>query len=148
MWKEPALAIAALLTFGLNGRPQEKSPSDFKIPPEEASRKNPVATTASAMVVGKKRYGLDCAVCHGIKGDGKGDVVDELKLKLRDWRDPASLKDFTDGDLFYIITKGNGAMPGEVERAKPDEIWQTVIYIRSLGQSEPSAKPKDTKPTS
>ena len=86
-------------------------------------------------------YAEKCAVCHGTEGDGKGDVVNELKLKLRDWRDPTALKDFTDGELFCTITKGKGAMPGEGDRAKPEQIWQMVIYLRSLAKSEPQGKP-------
>jgi mono/diheme cytochrome c family protein len=146
MWKEAAaIVISMVVSLGLAGRAQEKPSTEFKIPPEEASRKNPIANSPGAIAEGKKRYGSECAVCHGAEGDGKGDVVAELKLKLRDWRDPAALKDFTDGELFYTITKGKGAMPGEGDRAKPEQIWQMVIYLRSLAKSEPQGKP-DAKP--
>jgi mono/diheme cytochrome c family protein len=146
MWKESAIAISMLVSLGLAGRSQEKPPTEFKIPPEEASRKNPLASSPTAIAEGKRRYGTECAVCHGTDGDGKGDVVEELKLKLRDWRDPTALKDLTDGEMFYIINKGKGAMPGEGDRAKPEQIWQMVIYLRSLAKSEPPAKPTDVKP--
>ena len=145
MWKQTALTISMLVSLGA-AQPQEKPPAEFKIPPEEASRKNPLATNPNAIAEGKKRYATECSVCHGTEGDGKGDVVDELKLKLRDWRDPTALKDFTDGQLFYIITKGKGAMPGESDRAKPEQIWQMVIYVRSFARSEPQRKPTDVKP--
>jgi mono/diheme cytochrome c family protein len=145
MWKQTALVISLLLSLGL-AQPQEKPPAKVKIPPEEASRKNPLATSPNAIAEGKRRYGVECAVCHGTEGDGKGDVVNELKLKLRDWRDPTALKDFTDGEIFYIINKGEGAMPGEGDRAKPEQIWQMVIYLRSLASSEPQGKPADVRP--
>ena len=145
MWKQTALVISMRVSLGFV-RSQEKPPAEFKIPPEEASRKNPLATNPNAIAEGKKRYATECSVCHGTEGDGKGDVVDELKLKLRDWRDPTALKDFTDGQMFYIINKGKGAMPGEDDRAKPEQIWQMVIYIRSLAKSAPQAKPTDVKP--
>ena len=45
-------------------------------------------------------------MCHGKDGDGNGDLATDMKLKLLDYRDPASLKDLTDGDLFYIIKNG------------------------------------------
>ena len=55
-------------------------------------------------------------MCHGPKGDGKGDIVDSMKLTMHDWREPASLEGKTDGELFYIITKGKGKMMGEGDR--------------------------------
>jgi mono/diheme cytochrome c family protein len=97
-------------------------------------------------------YGYDCLLCHGKDGDVKGELVESMNLKLRDWRDPEALKPFTDGELFYIITKGKGYMPAEEGRRKPEECWQVVNYIRSLakksaaGKSETAEKPKEEKP--
>jgi mono/diheme cytochrome c family protein len=73
-------------------------------------------------------------MCHGKDGDGKGDLATDMKSKLLDYRDPTSLKDMTDGDLFYIIKNGKGEMTGEGDRSKPDEIWNLVNYVRSLAQ--------------
>jgi mono/diheme cytochrome c family protein len=71
-------------------------------------------------------------MCHGDNGDGKGDVAAEQKLTMRDYRDAASLKTMSDGEIFYIIQKGKGQMPAEGDRAKPDEIWNLVIYLRKM----------------
>ena len=147
MWKETAL-VSALVCLGFVSTPQdskkadqEKAPAEFRVPPEEASRKNPLKTSPNAIAEGKRRYGFECAACHGKEGDGKGDLVEEMKLKLRDWRDPAALKDFTDGEIFYIINKGKGLMTGEEGRVKPEQIWQMVIYLRSLSRNQPQANP-------
>ena len=51
-------------------------------------------------------------MCHGEQGDGKGEVVESMKLTMRDWHDPAALAGITDGEIFYIITKGKGKMMG------------------------------------
>jgi hypothetical protein len=64
-----------------------------------------------------------------------------MKLKLRDWRDPAALKEFTNGGMFYIINKGKGLMMGEEGRLRPEQIWQMVIYLRSLSKNQPHANP-------
>ena len=145
MWKEAALVVSSLVCLGSSGVKAQDKPLDFKVPAEDATRKNPIAVTADAIAEGKKRYALDCAVCHGTDGDGKGDVVDVLKLKLRDWRDSDSLKDFSDGEMFYIISKGKDPMPSEADRVKPEQIWQIVIYIRSL--SKTGAPAKNPKPS-
>ena len=41
-----------------------------------------------------------------------------MKLKVSDFTDPATLKDRTDGELFYIIKVGKGDMPPEGARVK------------------------------
>jgi mono/diheme cytochrome c family protein len=100
-----------------------------------------------AIAEGKRFYGFDCAACHGNDGAGKGDLVESMNLKLRDWRrDPAALKDFTDGDVFYIINKGTGQMSGEEGRVKPEQIWAIVNYIRSLAKNGSPSTTTDDKP--
>ena len=117
----------------------------LKIPPEEAERKNPVKPTQDSIAAGKRFYATQCAMCHGVGGDGKGVLVEPMKLSVRDWRDPASLKDFSDGSLFYILAKGTEKMPGQEGRMKPDEQWNMINYIRSLAKKE-APKPEAKKP--
>lgn len=61
--------LFAVSLAGCQGKPG----TDFKIPPEEASRENPVKPTAALIAEGNQSYlKLDCAVCHGKIGNGKG----------------------------------------------------------------------------
>ena len=78
-------------------------------------------------------------MCHGKDGDGKGEVGADMKLKVSDFTDPATLKDRTDGELFYIIKTGKGDMPPEGARRKTNELWDLVNYVRSLAKKNPSA---------
>jgi mono/diheme cytochrome c family protein len=116
-----------------------------KIPAEAAKVPNPVKPTAASLAAGKKKYGYDCAMCHGKDGDGKGDLAADMKLNLLDYTDPAALKGMTDGELFYIIKNGKGDMPSEGDRAKPEEVWNLVNYVRSLSKNSAS-KPKPPTP--
>ncbi len=119
------------------------TPVPFVIPPEVAKEPNPVKPTAASIAEGKQMYGYDCAMCHGANGNGKGDLAADMKLTLKDFRDAATLKDMTDGEMFYIIQKGKGDMPSEGDRQKPDGIWNMVNYIRSLSKkAQPAAKVK------
>jgi mono/diheme cytochrome c family protein len=106
------------------------------VPAEYVSKVNPVRPTAESQARAKKQYGWDCAMCHGDNGDGKGDVATEQKLTIRDYRDPSSLKGLSDGAMFYVIQHGMGQMPSEGDRAKPDEIWNLVIYLRKMANSQ------------
>ncbi len=134
------LLLAGYLAFAQDA--QKPGAAEFKIPPEASKLANPVKPTPASLSQGKKVYDVDCAVCHGKDGDGKGDLAGDMKSKLPDYRDPAALKDHTDGDLFFIIKNGKGEMPSEGDRAKPDSMWNLVNYIRSFAKSDSSPKPK------
>ena len=115
----------------------------YSIPVDAATKQNPVKPTAESLARGKHQYTIDCAMCHGKEGDGKGDVAADLKLKMHDYTDAATLKDRTDGELFHIITNGKDQMPPEGDRVKPEEIWDMVNYLRSFAKKAiPAAESK------
>lgn len=125
-------------------QPAEKKPAEtqteFKIPPEEAKRENPLKPTADSAAAGAHLYDSQCKMCHGPGGDGKGDLAVEMKLKMRDYRDPEALKGFTDGELFYILTTGKDKMPGQEDRLPSVQKWNLINYLRSLSKKEPPPK--------
>jgi mono/diheme cytochrome c family protein len=136
---KPFFVLLALLLFARSPQQPATTPAAPpaaapSIPPEAARMVNPVKPTAESQIHVKKVYGYDCAMCHGANGNGKGDVVADLKLTLKDYTDPAALKDMSDGELFYIIKNGKGQMPGEGDRAKPDDLWNMVILVRSFSK--------------
>jgi mono/diheme cytochrome c family protein len=131
---KPLLVIPALLLFAPLMQQPPAAPTPSAIPTEAARQTNPVTPTPESLAAAKKMYGYDCAMCHGETGNGKGDVVADLKLSLKDYTDPAALKDMTDGELFYIIKNGKGQMPPEGDRAKPEMLWNMVILVRSFAK--------------
>jgi mono/diheme cytochrome c family protein len=147
------LAAVLLVAFCASAQDTEKpaqasAPTEYKIPPEAVKQINPVKPTPESLARGKKSFGLDCAMCHGTDGDGKGELADapDMKLHMLDYRDPKALKDKTDGELAYIIKNGKGQMPAEGDRAQGDRLWDLVNYVRSLAKKEPAAKAKDQNP--
>lgn len=115
--------------------PQQPAPSGGTAMPADAKTLvNPVKPTPESQAHAKKVWGYDCALCHGANGNGKGDVVAEMKLNLKDYTDPAALKDLTDGEIYYIIKNGKGQMPPEGERCKSEDIWNMVILVRSFSK--------------
>ncbi len=128
------LLFAVLWMMGPQASQQAAAPTAAAIPADAVQMKNPGKSTPESMAHAKKMYGYDCAMCHGENGNGKGDFAVETKLKLKDWTDPAALKDKTDGELYYIISKGQGSMPGEGDRAKPEDMWNMVVMIRSFSK--------------
>lgn len=125
-------------------KPAEKPPANAAAPayhpvPVNAAREvNPVKPTPESVASGKRIYGYDCALCHGASGDGKTNVGKEMKIP--DLSDPATLKSRTDGELHYVIKNGRGEMPLEGDRAKPDQLWDLVNYVRSLSKNKTASE--------
>lgn len=112
---------------------QDAAPPTNTIPADAAAMVNPVHATAESQAHAKTMYGIDCAMCHGDRGDGKGDVVADMKLTMKDWTaSPSALSRMKDGEVFYMIKNGMGKMPPEAGRATDDDLWNLVIYVRSL----------------
>ncbi|HEY1768504.1 MAG TPA: cytochrome c [Terracidiphilus sp.] len=98
--------------------------------------KNPIKPTAESQTKAKNMYQIDCAVCHGDDGNGKTDLATSMTLTLDDWTDPKSLAGKQDGQLFKMIRDGKDKMPPEdPSRAKDDDVWNLVIYIRSFSKA-------------
>lgn len=138
-----ALALGGMLPAQQGGQPPPAP--EFKIPPEAVKRENPVKPTDSSVAQGKSLFRTQCAMCHGATGDGKGDLAVSMELKMKDYRNAAALKDMTDGELFYILEKGKGSMPGEEGRMKPNQMWNMINFIRSLAKKEAAAEEKAEK---
>jgi mono/diheme cytochrome c family protein len=96
---------------------------------------NPVKATAESLALGKRFYGTDCEMCHGKEGAGDGDLAVELKLTLKDLRDPA-MKEMTDEEMYKIISKGKKPMLGEEGRLNERGTWDVVNYVRSLRKAK------------
>lgn len=146
------VASVLLLSGTLFPRPnftQEKAASaEPKMTDEDVAKKNPIATTPEGLAEARKFFGYNCAMCHGKAGDGKGDLAADMKLELRDWRDPASLEKLTDGELFWIISNGKGKMPGNGDRDPEKMRWKYVNLVRSFAKKDAATadKPKTENP--
>jgi mono/diheme cytochrome c family protein len=134
--------MLALLAMGLAGwgglqetqkTAVDKTAGDAKVA-DTSKLVNPVKASPDSIAAGKKAYGLDCAMCHGKDGSGNGDLATDMKLKLKDYRDPAALKDMTDGEMYGVILNGKGQMTGEEGRLNATQIWNVVNYVRSLAK--------------
>ncbi len=131
---------------GTQEKPKDSQPatSDSKISSEEAARKNPVPSTPEGLAEARRFYKYQCAMCHGENGDGKGDLVETMKLKMNDWRDAASLAGRTDGELYYILTNGKGAMSGQGDRTKEQMRWNLINLTRSFSKKDSKEKAAET----
>ena len=111
-----------------------------KAPPEYLAQTNPVPATAETLAAGERHYagksrGLDCSLCHGIKGDGKGALARQYQPPPRNFACKETVNGIPDGQLFWIIRNGSPETAMPPSRNLTDEqIWQLVLYLRSLAR--------------
>lgn len=143
----PALILLSLLAVAQQQPSQPSSSTAQKpgpyaaIPVEAARQPNPVKPSPESLARAKKWWTMDCEMCHGKAGNGKGDTAKDMKLQMVDFTDPNTLKDRTDGEIFYIIKNGHNDMPAEGPRVKAEEAWDLVNYVRSFAKKVADEKP-------
>ncbi len=100
-----------------------------------AKNKNPIAGDFSedVMKVGLKFYTTNCALCHGDKGEGGDKLSIGEKMALK----PPGLftdkmKGWTDGQIYHVITVGQGMMGPYASHIPQRYRWQVVNYVRAL----------------
>ncbi len=102
----------------------------------------PVHVTAAFIELGREKFNINCAVCHGMTGNGNG--ITKVGYNM------ATVHDLTDdytrakaeGDIFTTITYGHGKMGPYGSRITPEERWAIVAYVRAL-QLAGNATPQD-----
>lgn len=135
----PALFLFVTTLFAQAPPPQKTAPAT-KVPAEALKEPNPVKSSPESLARAKRWWNIDCATCHGKEGDGKGETATDMKLTIPDFTNPATLKDKTDGELYYVIKNGHETMPAEGPRVKTEEGWDLVNYVRSLVKNAESEK--------
>ncbi len=116
-------------TSGLRGSvAQAQTP--WTAPDSEKAKKNPVPSGKKTVDQGEKVTKINCVSCHGPKGKGDGPAAVALNPKPADWTSK-KVQDEPDGELFWKITTGRGAMPAWRHLPETDR-WAAVRYIRTL----------------
>jgi mono/diheme cytochrome c family protein len=94
----------------------------------------PIPVTRKLLDLGRKRFDITCATCHGPVGDGDSIVARQMAL-----RPPPSLHLYTDrpaGYFYEVISKGFGMMASYAAELTVEERWAVVAYIRALQLSQ------------
>ena len=127
------VAAAAALLVGA-GTMAAWAQGEWKAPADQKNVKNPLAdkkTDKALLAEGKKLAETNCASCHGPGGKGDGAAAAALPPpKPADWTS-ARVASETDGELFWKISNGRGAMP-PWKHLPDNQRWQLINYIRSL----------------
>jgi mono/diheme cytochrome c family protein len=95
----------------------------------KATLKSPLDTNAINQDKAKELFTVYCAICHGDKGDGKGNlVVKEKFLGVPSYKD----REITDGSIFHVVTYGLNSMGSHANQLSQEERWQVTDYVLKL----------------
>ncbi|MBE7560243.1 DUF3341 domain-containing protein [bacterium] len=96
---------------------------------------NPLPQSEKVLVHGRQVYETNCAVCHGLLGDGKKMLSDKYMAQPANLH-TARIRQYPDGRLFHVMTVGKGTMPAYGPFLSEDDRWSAVHYLRVLQQSQ------------
>jgi hypothetical protein len=96
----------------------------------------PLPMSRKLLDLGRKRFDITCATCHGPLADGRSIVATQMSL-----RPPPSLQDpkfvaKPAGYIYEVITKGFGLMASYAAELTVEERWAVVAYLRALQISQ------------
>jgi len=123
-----ALVVIAGLGLALAGTAWGQTP--WTAPASEKAKKSPIPASAKVAEQGEKVAKVNCVSCHGAKGKGDGAAAVALNPKPADWTSKR-VQDESDGELFWKISTGRGAMPSWRHLPENDR-WALIQYIRTL----------------
>jgi mono/diheme cytochrome c family protein len=124
------LVLIVLLGFDAAAAAQDDN-SPWVAPDDARKVQNPVKPTPEGLASGQHLFKLNCAGCHGVKGDGNGPAAEGLERKPANFTDTKMMNDATDGELFWKMSTGRPPMP-TWQTLSETQRWELVNYIRTF----------------
>jgi len=107
---------------------------------------SPVPVNEQLVERGRLRYGIYCQPCHDARGDGKGILFQRGKVPTASFHQEKFLK-YPDGQLFDVITNGQGLMPAYRWPIPPSDRWAIIAYVRELQRKRLASAPASAEAT-
>lgn len=116
------------------------------VPVDDESDAPPPPVTRALLELGRARFDVVCAVCHGVTGTGVSVVATKMTL-----RPPPSIVDGENRgrsreQLHRIVSDGYGLMGSYTELLSSQERWAVVAYLQALQLAQHA--PESTLPPS
>lgn len=160
----PSMSVRpGTVAFNSGGAPEEQLNADLRLehfdlmPDDELNgvEGNPIVVTPDVLEYGDFLFQRNCSMCHGAAGDGEGLLQVTIAFEAAGVEVPKNLteddtQERTAGDLYRIISRGNGEfpapawadnpaawegatnMPRFAQLLSPAERWMLVAHIRTL----------------
>lgn len=113
-------------------RPLAKCLAEPWLAPASAKElKSPLPASPNVLRFGRATYEIYCDGCHGQAGDGKGTIALKFSVPAINIGAP-SVQAQTDGELFWKISTGKGAMPAWKSLLSDEDRWRLVAFVRTF----------------
>jgi copper transport protein len=95
--------------------------------------------TAESIARGQKHFSENCIACHGVGGEGNGEMAKSLKVPPADLTAP-HVGTHTIGDIFHWLSFGgqSGVMPSFKDTLDVDDRWDVINFLLILSSSNQS----------
>jgi copper transport protein len=95
--------------------------------------------TAESIARGQKHFSENCIACHGVGGEGNGEMAKSLKVPPADLTAP-HVGTHTIGDIFHWLSFGgqSGVMPSFKDALDVDDRWDVINFLLILSSSNQS----------
>ncbi len=122
-------AVLLVLSLSLaNAAPRKPGPH----PPSQEIA-NPIKMSEASARQGRRIFERFCVTCHGLKGDGKTDMAENIPVPLPDFTEGKWKFGATDGEIYSLIRFGSeNGMDAYKERINEPRTWHLVNYIRTF----------------
>ena len=100
----------------------------------------PEPVTPALLERGQQRYTIYCQPCHDARGDGKGILFQRGSVPTASFHQEKILK-YPDGQIFDVITNGQGLMPAYRWPVQAADRWAIIAYVRELERKRLASAP-------
>lgn len=125
--KEGQLPAEGSIPRGFTPYEYENSTEGYEL--AKANSVSPLDSADIDLPRAEQLFTIYCAVCHGDKGDGKGNLVKREKfLGVPNYKD----RQITEGSVFHVVTYGLNSMGSHANQLSQEERWQVAHYVMKL----------------
>lgn len=125
--KEGQLPAKGSIPRGFTPYEYENSTAGYDL--AKANLKSPIDSTGFDAPRAEQLFTIYCAICHGDKGDGKGNLVKREKfLGVPNYKDRV----ITEGSVFHVVTYGLNSMGSHANQLSQEERWQVAHHVMQL----------------
>jgi mono/diheme cytochrome c family protein len=127
-WRLAAALLTWLVLPGCADADRDLPATYRKVNVPETQLRSP-----EAQARGRRLFLANCALCHGVRGDGQGERKAGMDVPPRNFLDPAWRERTTPRHVFFAIREGLAGTPMAGWKTLSErDAWDLTAYILSL----------------